>query len=907
MSRTPASYSPRFASSASSSSAEGGVPHEEQRLYYGSESSGPPSPIAEEKEDLEGCCDTEADHSGQQPHRGQSRFWAQWASEVSHDGEMDKSYSGEGSSSYGLSTPRKRATPHKRKVSDFHHSLTNLVVPLRRRVSETIAASSRKPQSIRILLRAVIALVSLLIISAMLPYSSPLSIWRWAGSPTYDSVSGDIDWRNQKFASGKGWGWKQEQEGVPTNDTMASKAESEYNFAYGGVEAEAAAAATSAAGPTYPDIPCQLDVAAFAHHYKLTPQFKYTRRYVTAKPQAPSADKPNDYDPIPRDVAEPIVKEWQTLSWRGVDIDEACKGLSGRRWAACVDKETNKRVKADKTLLGRSESFSRGQEGAASSRAEIVARQLQDEKFDMAQKQPLQKEQLQNGQGQPGRHTGSAAAALVPQRPTRLSQLGACSSSKKPLELPTYPVPRTRTQPHHIILGLATDVHRVFDMLPVLAYSFAYSNLHLVLNVPKDYRIPELRKLLRAKGIRATIILSPEEDYLRRWVELPSLLLDFADSETRFGIVADDDTYFLSMPKLFKMLDKYDYTKSVYIGALTDDWRQADSGMIAYGGAGVVLSMPLLEELQPHWGECKQSTKPGDYRLANCIYAHTHTRLSIEWGLHQTDLWDDIRGMLESGRDIISWHHWKSWNQGMDPILMARAGGACGSECLLQRFLSDSETEHEKYLLVHGLSLTLHPTPLPDFGKTEVTWKVWANSDFSQSAGPTRPRIREGRPLLGRLRAAASAASGNPYKGSTGGRWKETWLLEDVRLDEELGPATSWDNDGRGVREIYIKRANRRKGYVDAGMFDATSRKNAGVEDVDDDSDSDVMDAEGFDKSQTDEDKMRELRHKELTGTIKGLVGKLLGSSVDEEQQAEIVRQEVEEEEQDSVIELVWV
>ncbi|CAO1616508.1 unnamed protein product [Parajaminaea phylloscopi] len=837
--------------------------------YYSSESSRPPSPMS-------------MDEKG--------RFLRAWQQENHRPETVVEDHCEEHLVEEDLKSQHRPShrRGHKHKNSDFPQSLSRIVVaPLRR--SETARralAVATAPRRTRLLLQLLAACVGLFVLSALLPASSRLSIWhhrtdvyRVAGKSS--SMADTLEWSNQKLASGKGWGWRL-AEGMKGSSEpgIAGPPQSTahpHDFAY-----PADAQGNAAVPQPLPDIPCHLNAAAFASQYKLTPKFKYARRYVTAKPRAPARDKPADYDPTPRNLSEPLVNGWQTLAWQGMPILEVCAKLSGDKLQACIQKEKDMRMRSS------TGDESRKIPRPRSSKAEAVAQALT-----------------------------ARSSELVP--------LSSCSSSLQPLELPTYPVPRTDNQPHHIILGLASDAGRMLEMMPALSYSFGHSNLHLVLNLPKDSRIPELRKTLRTHGIRATIILSPEEDYLRRWVELPSLLLDFADPGlTRWAMVADDDTFFLSLPKLFRMLDKYDHTEERYIGALTDDWRQATSGMIGFGGAGVLLSLPLLEALQPHWPECKQLEKPADYRLAHCIYTHTHTRLTLEWGLHQTDLWDDIRGMLESGRDIVTWHHWKSWNTGMDPILIARAGAACGSECLLQRFLADGVPgqggTEEAFLLVHGLSLTLHPKPLPDFGKTEVTWKVWANSDFSQSVGPTRPRIREGRHTLGKLGRLASALSWK--RGEAGaeeeqqsealtardarlrrpasfGSWKETWLLEDVRLDEgSLGSANSWDNDGRGIREIYIKRASRAKGYMSAGLF------GSGEEGSDATGESVLSTADVFGQEE-EEDKDR--AHRELEGSIKGLVGKLLGQGYSAEEQSRIVEEQLAEEEQDSVVELIWV
>lgn len=475
-----------------------------------------------------------------------------------------------------------------------------------------VELSSRQ---IRRLLKALYVVVGLLFVSAMLPHSSRLSLFRYLGGNKMRDGPPipDYDVKNQGLASGKGWGWKVDSEQVDSLATIAKtpaeKAKADHAFAYAGLEeAEQSKNATK----VYPNIACQLDTVAFAQHYKLTPKFKYARRYVTAKSVAPELDRPAGFDPYPRQVqGQAIVEGWDSMHWRGFTPEDICNPIRDpKQRAICMVKERRK------------EALRHGKKVSSSSDRKGLKKRI-----------------------------GGSAGDTVNILDDDMSPLSSCSSSSDPLELPTYPVPRTRTQPHNLILGLASDVTRMSDLLPELAYSFAYSNLHLVLNLPPDRSIETFRKALRDRGIRATIIQSTEDDYLRRWAELPSLLGDFADAGlTKWAIVADDDTFFLSLPKVLKMLDRYDDSKPHYIGGLTDDWKQAPAGMIGFGGGGVILSMPLLEELQPHWSSCAQGKDAADKRLAQCIYEHTHTRLSIEWGLMQVDLNDDIRGLLESGR-----------------------------------------------------------------------------------------------------------------------------------------------------------------------------------------------------------------------------------------------------------------
>lgn len=743
---------------------------------------------------------------------------------------------------------------HGRNISDQFCLLgEKIVAPVKRGLAAVSGGSSSSdklddggtsmglsPPRIRWMLRGLCGLVALTFVLSLLPASSPLSLWRVLGD---DKLVDYNEERNQKAAAGKGWGWKIKDDwktdGASSSPGQTHKAH--YDYMYTEVNSAEASKDETAPFQGYPDIPCYLDAPAFAAQYNLTPNFSYTRRFVTAKAEPPSIKRPEGFDPVPRQLDEVLVQGWEQMEWpgwAGVGKD-SCSGLTGQRRAMCLVR--------------------------------------------LGQKNPLEKDlEQQKKKAEQKNDKGG----LV--RRSGMTQLSSCSSSKQPLHLPTYPVPRTRTRPHNLILGLASDVGRIFTFLPHLEYSFAWSNLHLVLNLPPDNRVEELRAALQSKGIRATIIQSPEEDYLRRWIELPSLLYDFADpGQTQWAMVGDDDTFWMSLSKILAMLDKYDPEEPRYIGALTDDWRQSNSGPIAFGGAGLVMSMPLLEELRPYWTECSPAAGPADHRLAACIYTHSHTRLTLEWSLMQADLHDDIRGLLESGREIATMHHWSSWHTGFDPFLIARAGAVCGSECLLQRFLgrganqtgvsAQTQQEDNVYLLVHGLSLTMYPPQHPDFSKTEMTWKVFGNSQFSHAIGPTRQRVREGR------------SHRTPGKGRVASpNWRETWTLEDVRLDTDAeGLPISWDGDGRGAREIYIKRGARAKGYQTGKTFSgeelaASQRKG---------------------DSLLAADELQGEQAAPAGGVLSGLAAKLLGKTT----ATTPLETEDLHAEDDSVIELVWV
>lgn len=166
-------------------------------------------------------------------------------------------------------------------------------------------------------------------------------------------------------------------------------------------------------------------------------------------------------------------------------------------------------------------------------------------------------------------------------------------------------------------------------------------------------------------------------------------------------------------------------------------------GFMAYGGGGVFLSVPLLEQLnQPAvYQACFDSKAIGDGQIANCIYAHTLVKMTPEPLLHQMDLGGDVSGFYESGRTLpLSVHHWKSWYT-MNMTALVSVASVCGPECLLRRWrLADADAAEENpWYLTNGYSLVQYGEELrEDDISMEHTWD--AQSDFKYSLDPLREK-----------------------------------------------------------------------------------------------------------------------------------------------------------------------
>lgn len=170
-------------------------------------------------------------------------------------------------------------------------------------------------------------------------------------------------------------------------------------------------------------------------------------------------------------------------------------------------------------------------------------------------------------------------------------------------------------------------------------------------------------------------------------------LLSFSQTENEPGLtkwlaIIDDDTFITSLHALeSRILSKFDPAKPHWIGVLSDDFSSVNLwGFMAFGGAGVFLSLPLASQIEPHVETCiaRSRIQSGDGILKECIYRYTRTKLTIVEGLYQHDMRGDLSGFYESGVNPVSVHHWKSWYR--DPIpRMVEISKVCGG-CWLQRW-----------------------------------------------------------------------------------------------------------------------------------------------------------------------------------------------------------------------------
>ena len=285
----------------------------------------------------------------------------------------------------------------------------------------------------------------------------------------------------------------------------------------------------------------------------------------------------------------------------------------------------------------------------------------------------------------------------------------------------TLEVPKTQMQPadaSSMIFGLQTPMKRLKDTVKHLARWLPHTGARLYAIVidtddlaADDQEMLALEKQFRDQGMNVSIVhpVRPIDSFAQRYFSLVNVMYAGRDEKTRWVTLIDDDTFFPSMHDLLATLSKYDATKPQYIGSLSEDWWAVNHyGLMGFGGAGIMLSVPMAKIIDDHTDECKENlrTTAGDISVMDCIYRFSSTKLTHVPALHQVDMHGDLSGFYESGREMLSLHHWKEGSAAGYKLEMEKmhlVADICDS-CFLQRW----QFPHE-VVLSNGFSVCEYP------------------------------------------------------------------------------------------------------------------------------------------------------------------------------------------------------
>lgn len=283
------------------------------------------------------------------------------------------------------------------------------------------------------------------------------------------------------------------------------------------------------------------------------------------------------------------------------------------------------------------------------------------------------------------------------------------------VEVIQYGSPKVKAS--NIIFGLQTTIKRLTETVKHLARWLPHTDARLYAIVKEDEETQasdhEITKLQQEfHDLHMNVILMhpvrADDSFAQRYFSLISVMYEARDNDTQWITCIDDDTFFPSIHDLQAMLANYDPKKQYYIGSLSEDWWAVKHyGLMAFGGAGIFLSLPMAEIIYKNRDSCGQNlrTTAGDITVMDCIYKFSTTKLTNVPALHQVDIHGDVSGLYESGREILSLHHWKEGSAGhkLEIEKMHLINSLCDS-CFLQRWQFSSDL-----LLTNGFSITTYP------------------------------------------------------------------------------------------------------------------------------------------------------------------------------------------------------
>ncbi|KAL2060545.1 hypothetical protein VTL71DRAFT_9186 [Oculimacula yallundae] len=350
------------------------------------------------------------------------------------------------------------------------------------------------------------------------------------------------------------------------------------------------------------------------------------------------------------------------------------------------------------------------------------------------------------------------------------------------LQIPLPPRADTRI----FSFGMATTVLRLHDSLSGVSHWMSNSQAQLHILAPSDENATEMETSMRKASINATIHVD-EKPFAQRYISLLKTLYDERSINTRWLVLTDDDTFFPSIASLASHLTQnYDSRLSLLIGAMSDDLSVIGLyGLSASGGGGIFISIPLAEQVlqEPTWSKCLVlAHDEGDELLNDCLNRFTSVRPVFDRALHQMDIYNGEgsspeAGYLESGRELLSIHHWKTWFE----FYVAQGAAvalATGSEGIFQRWLFDGDT-----VLSNGYSIVEYPRA-GDYGG--ITEKELAEVEYTWNEGDPEELWRYVH-MMGPLR---------PRKTSE--RKRSARLFDAVGI---LAP------EGRAIRQIYVEKS----------------------------------------------------------------------------------------------------
>lgn len=333
---------------------------------------------------------------------------------------------------------------------------------------------------------------------------------------------------------------------------------------------------------------------------------------------------------------------------------------------------------------------------------------------------------------------------LEPLHAANLTRVSVAALADLTLQVPVSPEADTS----FTSFGIATTAQRLPDAFPNLQHwlSNTKSSLHVVLSDYSDEELSSLQSQLSNEYFINATLTPTALPFPKAYFSLIKELYDSRTPKTRWIVLIDDDTFIPSLPTLISHLNRnYDHTQELLVSASSDNIEQIRTfGIQPFGGGGIFMSVPLAASLvKPRvWEACMSiDGSQGDQMVNHCLQAHSPARPIFDQGLNQMDFQGDFwtpAGYFESGRKMLTIHHWRSWFH-VDMPAVAAVSKACGYEGTLMRWRFSDDV-----VLSNGYSIAEYPKGISDedLEAVEQTWGDPGERDrYIFRIGPLRAKL----------------------------------------------------------------------------------------------------------------------------------------------------------------------
>ncbi|KAG0652087.1 hypothetical protein D0Z07_1440 [Hyphodiscus hymeniophilus] len=311
------------------------------------------------------------------------------------------------------------------------------------------------------------------------------------------------------------------------------------------------------------------------------------------------------------------------------------------------------------------------------------------------------------------------------------------------LQVPVFPKFDTSI----MSFGIATSIPRLNDSIPQLSHWLSNTSSLLTVVAPSHNDTLDVELAMQNPPISINLnITTSSLPFVKAYFSLVKRLYDSRTANTQWLVLIDDDTFIPSLPYLISHLSNiYDSSKPQLVAAISDDFDQIRTwGMIPFGGGGIFISVPLAALLVAPgvWEKCMASSRnQGDGIFSDCVSIYTDVKPIFDHGLNQMDIMGSPNagdGYFESGRRMLTVHHWKSWFDADIP-LAAKVSEVVGDEGVFMRWCFAGGV-----VLSNGYSIVEYGEGIGDVDLSKVE-RTWDGTDgrWLHHIGPLRSKLKE--------------------------------------------------------------------------------------------------------------------------------------------------------------------